>query len=46
MPRVLQLVNQKDEDPESARQEYPPLRTFFALMTEDQIEELLELAFA
>jgi hypothetical protein len=41
-PRVVQGVNQKEEDPEPARQEKPSLRTSFARIIEDQVEELLE----
>jgi hypothetical protein len=35
-------VNQKEEDPDRARQEKPSLRLSFARVIEDQVEKLLE----
>jgi len=37
------LAKPEDEDPDPARQEYPALRTFLALMMEDQVGEPLGL---
>jgi hypothetical protein len=41
-PRAVQVVNQKEEDPESARQEKPFLKMYLARIIKDQVEELLE----
>jgi hypothetical protein len=41
-PRAVQVVNQKEEDPESARQEKPFLKMYLAWIIKDQVEELLE----
>lgn len=49
LPRMswgLQLLNQKDDFPEPARQEYPFLSTFLALIMDDQVGELLGWASA
>jgi hypothetical protein len=41
-PRAVQVVNQKEEDPESARQEKLFLKMYLAWIIKDQVEELLE----